>query len=259
MKLAGLLGTSVLLVLTLIGNSQAAVVTWNGASGLQPDEITQPYELIDSASPEDPVLSAGVLTLASDPNAELLAFKMSGDALSMPATPQVEFTMRMVSHSSQFPLLSAGAAVTITTQNSVGNTLYIGIDEVFFLTTGGNRGPSAIVDTDSSFHDYRIEIAGLSSGSAITLFQDNIEILSHVLSSNPSNYGVGARIAFGDITGIARGTSEWTFFQHNAAPPLPPSVPAGSDLGRGILLALLLVAGTFTRTRAPARAGLSPN
>src|SRR5687767_345837 len=45
---------------------QAGFVSeWNAGSGLRPDQISPPWTLTDTATPEDPVLSAGVLTLSA--------------------------------------------------------------------------------------------------------------------------------------------------------------------------------------------------
>ncbi len=202
--------------LFLVAEVRADLVVWQASSGLKPDQIGIPYSLVDTAS-NDPILSSGVLTLDTSLDNELMVYSMTGSTLAMPAAPVIEFNMRMVSQSTSFPLLRTGAAVGITTQNSVGNVVYIGIDEVFFLTSGGLQGPTASIDTDSSFHDYRIEVAGLSSGSAISLFQDDSLVLSHVLVTDSPNYGNEERIFFGNNTSVAHGASEWLSFQHNAA------------------------------------------
>ncbi len=196
---------------------RASIVTWQASSGLKPDEIANPYLLFDTAA-NDPVLSSGVLTIATTTNNERMGYRMEGSVLAMPAAPVIEFNMRMDSHQSiPYPHLRTGAAVGITTQNSVGNVVYIGIDEVFFLTTGGLQGPVASIDTDSSFHDYRIEVGGLVAGSSVSLFQDNVLVLSHELINDEPNYGNEASIFFGNNTTVAHGKSEWTSFQHNAA------------------------------------------
>ncbi len=217
-------------VLFLIGvpcGAQAAVVTWDATSGLKPDQIASPYTLFDSASPEDPVLASNILTLTTDADTELMTYQMVGAALDMPAAPLIEFTMQVVSQSTSFPSLRTGAAVSITTQNSVGNIVYIGTDEVFFLTAGGNRGPENLtIDTDTTSHAYRIEVAGLGAGSTITLFQDNISVLNHVLINNAPNFGSEARIFFGNNTTLAHGVSQWSFFQHNAGAIPEPTTGA---------------------------------
>lgn len=235
--------TIVLLVLTsLSGTVQAALLTWDGGTGFEPDEISPPYTLFDS-SVNDPVLSSGILTIDTDSNAELMGYRMLGASLVMPTAPRIEFNMRMGLQSSSSPTLRTGAAVSITTQNSVGNVVYIGTDEVFFLDTGGVRGPSAMIDTDSAFHDYRIEVAGINSGAAISLFQDNSLVLSHVLITDAANYGNTPRIFFGNNTTAAHGVSEWTSFEHNAAASV---VPEPSSL---FLMSIGLVFIAFSRKK----------
>ncbi len=222
---------------------RADTVIWEASSGLKPEQIGTPYSLVDTAS-NAPILSSGILTLDTGLDSELMVYSMNGPALAMPTAPVIEFSMRMDSHSTSFPTLRTGAAVGITTQSSVGNVVYIGIDEVFFLTSGGFQGPSANIDTDSIFHDYRIEVAGLSSGSAISLFQDNSLVLSHVLITDNANYGSEERIFFGNNTTVAHGISEWVSFQHNAAAVPEPT----SSL---LLLSALMCTGiTWKRTRS---------
>jgi len=208
--------------LLFVGDVRSDTVIWEASSGLMPDQIGNPYTLVDT-SVKDPILSSGILTIDTDIDSELMLYSMTGSTLAMPVAPVIEFNMRMDSHSTSFPTLRTGAAVSITTQNSVGNVVYIGIDEVFFLTSGGAQGPTANIDTDTSFHDYRIEVAGLSSGSTISLFQDNSLVLSHVLVTDAPNYGNEERIFFGNNTTVAHGTSEWVSFQHNAAAVPEPS------------------------------------
>ena len=225
-------------VFLVVQSAYCDVVDWNGSSGLYPDEITPQYSLFDTAI-NDPALSVGVLTLATNSDAELMGYSMNGASLAMPAAPQINFNMRMVSQSTSYPSLRTGAAVSITTQNNVGNVVYFGIDEVFFLTTGGTRGPDAVIDTDSGFHAYRIEVEGLSSGSKISLFQDDSPVLTHVLVADSGDYGNEPRIFFGNNTTVAHGTSEWTSFQHNAA-----AIPEPSSLSFAIFA---LILGGFAR------------
>ena len=207
---------TVAISLFFVADAHSELAVWEANSGLKPDQIGTPYSLVDTAD-NDPVLLSGILTLDTDLDGELMLYSMTAAALAMPTAPVIEFNMRMDSHSTSFPTVRTGAAVSITTQNSVGNVVYIGIDEVFLLTSGGAQGPVANIDTDSAFHDYRIELAGLGPGSAISVFQDNSLVLSHVLITDTGNYGNEERIFFGNNTTVAHGTSEWVSFQHNAA------------------------------------------
>jgi len=216
----GLLGAVLCVSMYLAGNVTADMVMWNASSGQRPDEISAPYSLLDT-SPNSPVLSAGLLTLQTDADAELMTYLMVGSELEMPGMPEIEFNMRMVSQETSFPAIRTGATVSITTQNNVGSALYIGTDEVFFLTNGGLRGPSAAIDTDSAFHDYRIEVDGLAAGSQIRLYQDNLLAISHTLITDSGNYGPQARVLFGNQTTVAHGISEWTSFHHNAGVAVP--------------------------------------
>jgi hypothetical protein len=222
----------------------AILLDWQATSGLKPDEIGTPFTLVDTSAANDPALSLGVLTLDTDADSELMTYTQAGATLDMSATPVIEFNMRMVSQSSiDFPLLRTGAAVGITTLGNAGTALYIGIDEVFFLTNGGLHGDdNNTIDTDGSFYDYRIEIDGLTAGSAVRLYQDNVEVLSDVLFNDSGNHGSGARIYFGNNTSVAHGTSEWTSFEHNALAVPEPGTCVLAILG-------LLTLGAMRRRR----------
>ena len=56
-----------LFVLIVLAGSRTASadLTWDGASGLLPDEIIPAWTLVDTASPEDPILTGGILTIAT--------------------------------------------------------------------------------------------------------------------------------------------------------------------------------------------------
>ncbi len=43
-----------------------SIVSWDGSGGLLPDQSSPAWTLFDDATPEDPVLSGGILTLSTD-------------------------------------------------------------------------------------------------------------------------------------------------------------------------------------------------
>ena len=107
----------------------AATVDWTAASGLFPNQLFPAYTLIDTAAPQDPVLSS-VLTLSTNTDSENMYYSMSGSDIAMPSNLVIEFTARYVSGSSS---AATRAPITIgfTTQPNVGCGLHIGLDTIF--------------------------------------------------------------------------------------------------------------------------------
>lgn len=218
MKAALRLWRIFLVVVASLNIAHGANLLWEASSGLTPDQVG--YELVNSSSPEVPVLSSSVLTISNDSAPEVLSYRMSGPDLLFPDTIEVFFRMRYVSGSSSANG-RAPAGVFITTAPNVGAILYIGSDEIF-LDSGSIsfRGPqNTNIDTDSSFHDYLLRIEGTVAGSVVSVFQDNQLVLSGVSFTSAASHGAVPRIAFGDGTSFAFGTSEWLSFGHNAYSP----------------------------------------
>ncbi|MBL8379692.1 MAG: PEP-CTERM sorting domain-containing protein [Burkholderiales bacterium] len=212
---------------------------WTAASGLLPDQVDARMALTDTATPEAPVLSGGVLTIATSSNPEFLFYSQGGTDLVVPATLTIEATMRLGAGSSSQTGTTAPrsyASIVFLTATSVGNALFFGPDRLFLLTGPDNLGPEVIVDTDDAFHDYVIRV----SGSTIDVYQDSILVLSGSQFTGGIFSGVDARIAFGDGTLAAQGTSLWTRFAHNASASQVPE-PATLFLA---LAALCGVAGS---------------
>jgi hypothetical protein len=96
--------------------------------------------------------------------------------------------------------------------------LGISRDVVSLSHGSGIDGPSATVDTDDSFHTYRIEVDDTSTaGTPIRVYQDELLILTDTLLGSGSNVTPEPRIWFGDGTTWAYGASRWRSFRHNAA------------------------------------------
>lgn len=198
----------------------AATYLWDASSGLFPNQVSPPMTLNDMSEPENPQLAAGVLTIANDFFSETMAYYMGGIDIQMPSHLTIATQMRFVSGSASDGTRSA-AEIRFQTAPGVGNSLFIEADSIFLLSGINTRGPSVGmgIDTNESFHTYRIEVSGTGSGSSIQVFQDGIlRLTGNTFSS--ANYG-NPLVLFGDATGIASGISEWTSFSHNAAAPKP--------------------------------------
>jgi hypothetical protein len=125
----------------------------------------------------------------------------------------VEVRMKYVSGVLPNPKRTA-AAIGVSVGNSYGNVLWIRGDEIFLWAGQDVIGPTATVDTDGSFHTYRIEV---TSAGAIAVFYDNSQVLAWTMYYDHRFYGPS--IWWGDGTGHAAGTSQWQLVRHNALHP----------------------------------------
>lgn len=119
--------------------------------------------------------------------------------------------MRLVSGAST-STTRAPAAIFLTTAPSIGISLHIDADRIFFAVGQGTNGPISNVDTDDAMHTYRLEHDG--SGN-FTLFHDDAEILNASAYESASDNGPVKRFAFGEGSNLAYGVSEWGSVRHD--------------------------------------------
>ncbi len=196
--------------------SHSVVTLWEASSGDHPTEHAPlPWNLFDDATPEEPVLSGGILTLSTSVNAERMTYKQSAAEISMPSTLVIEFEMRMVSGSTSSSARGP-VAVPFAVSPSTGNGFQIDVDKVFLNVSNVVPDTPAFVDTDDTFHTYRIEV----TGSVITVYQDDVQILTGSTYTDPAVFGTDLLIGWGMNSSLSHGVSEWKSFQHNAQPPI---------------------------------------
>jgi hypothetical protein len=198
-----------------LANDHSIVTLWDGATFLLPTELPIGYGFVDTADPEDAILAGGVLTMATSQDSEVMYYFQSGAQITMPDDLVIEARMRLVSGSSVVAY-RAPAMIMFTTAPTIGNALFIGIDQVFLLSGNTTVGDTALVDTNDSFHTYRIEV----SGGAITVYQDAVQILTGSTFSDVSANGNGRRVLWGIASINSYGAAEWQTFEHNASPPI---------------------------------------
>ena len=251
---------SIVLVAALAGlhASRAAAdtpVLWEATSGLFPDQIDLPYDLFDTAAPEDPVLSPTHLTLSTSIDSEIMGYEQLEPQVSIPDPLVIEARLRVLSGSGAIPA-TAPVDVIFTLTPEFGNGLRIHVDEIFLLLDNNVKGPSAVVDTNDAFHTYRMEVDGAGN---ISVYYDNVLTLTgSAFTSAPAN-GPTPRVAWGLASAFAHGTTEWEFVEHNAGPPIE-TVPALGEPGL-VLVSLLMVTTAWlmearrstVRVRSPCR------
>lgn len=113
--------------------------------------------------------------------------------------------------------------IQYVTAPNVTNFLWIDQDLIFLNAAGDVRGATAIVDTDGSFHDYRIEVLGTTAGSVVNVYYDGaaVPVLAGSLFSSTATT---TEISWGVLSPSVSGTSEWRFVGHNAAVPEPSTL-----------------------------------
>jgi hypothetical protein len=205
-------------LVALAGAASGATYSWNAASGLFPDQVDPTMVLTDTATPEGPVLSGGVLVLSTSDNPELMNYQQTGPAIAMPSNLQIDANLRWISGNSFAGPTSPRTPVNIlfTTSTGVGNTLFIGQDRLFLLAAPDILGPNVVVDTEA-FHEYRITVDGTAAGSAVQVLQDGIAVLSGTIFNGGVSLFGSPRVGFGEGTTLAQGVSEFRSFSHNAA------------------------------------------
>jgi Putative metal-binding motif/Lectin C-type domain/Viral BACON domain len=186
---------------------------WQGSDGMLPTSTSCPWRLVDDEPTVDPVLSGDrvILSAPSSPGASMY-YAQDASVLHMPPTFVIEAKVRVVSESHSAGSAYRGVSVGFVPTQNAGNVLFLGADEIFLWGQYGAQGPHLVVDTDDDFHTYRIEI----TGSVVSVIYDGTAALSGSLIGD-SRWGT-PNLFWGDGTGAATGTSEWTRFQHNARP-----------------------------------------
>ncbi|MBZ0112047.1 MAG: hypothetical protein K8J08_06280 [Thermoanaerobaculia bacterium] len=201
----------------LVASPSAAQTTvlWQASSGLFPDQGTRPWTLTDTAEPEDPTLGAGALTLATDANAEILYYGQTAEHVAIPSELVIETTLQLVSGSSSSNA-KGSVIVAFTLAPEFGNSLHIGVDDIFLLDDNNLRGDSAVVETDDGFHTYRIEVD--SFGEVVVLYDGVVTLSSSSFVSSPAN-GPDPRVIWGMASTESQGVADWLSFEHNAGEP----------------------------------------
>ena len=191
---------------TVAGN-QCYNASWNGSSQVLPSAACPPWTLTSIGSPSQSLLG-DTLTISSAQLLDNIHYGQFDFALTIPSLWVIEFTMRYVSGSTTASN-QAPAQIFFAKQGVFQNVLWIGTDELFLWSADQVRGPSAFVDTDNSFHTYRIEVD--SALGQTRVYHDNVQVLTMALwtGSNPTC------LALGEGSSSGYSTTKWAAFRHN--------------------------------------------
>ena len=223
----------------------ASTSRWDAPSGLLPTQIAVPWTQVDTAA-GDPSLASGTLTLSTVSNAENMGYRLDPPLLVIPPTTIMELRGRLVSTASA-DVSRTGMMVQINTAPFVVVQLGIAAGQIFLNSGDLVRGPIASVATTDAMHTYRIEVQGTTAGSTVKVYYDGALSLTGTSFNNPSSLNSPV-ILWGEISGLARGTSEWEFVEHNA---VAAAVPTLSPWSAALLCVLLCVTGLSMLSRRP--------
>src|SRR6266404_3472735 len=215
MKHTSISGCAAVLLLCCIQVLHAGDSIWTAASGALPTSLNPPWHPAGGTA----VLDNGVLRI-TNPNGQATFYQGDGieTDLDIPTNLVIEARMRLVS----------GTAIIyfVTQRGDAENWLRIGLDEIF-LSAGSrtNRGAVAPVDTDNAFHDYRVEVHGVTTGSVVQVFYDGTLTLTGSLFFGDEDEVI--QIVWGTLTG---GESLWQSFRHNASPAPGVSIFTAAEI-----------------------------
>ena len=156
-----------------------------------------------------------------------LSYFESAGCLDISNNLTIEFNTRIWWRNACWDTVSP-AAVYFGLGGGLGGVLYLGHDDVWLSGGNGTRGTgNSFVDTDDTFHTYRIEVSGKTLGSAINVFYDNgaTPLFTGSVFYDLALNGNEEKIGFGDITQEDSGVSKWDYLWHNAACVPIDSVP----------------------------------
>lgn len=228
----------------------AAVVTWYAAGGQTPDVAVPQWDLVDNANPENPVLSGGMLSLGGTAMPEQMYYTMAAANTDFSAGPTywLEARLRVNTQS-----LTSGwwrAPVSMGIGFAGGGFAVFELRRDYVYLRNGDNSVGAfnnLVDTDSDFHLWRMEVLGSTVGSIVNVYQNGNLVLS---DNSVYNTGGSSTVFWGDASIIAGGSSDWTYVSTNLARITSPDPTPVSSPGTMALASLAMLAAAWVRRRA---------
>ncbi len=193
-----------------ISSAQTYTSTWDALSHVFPDSTCPAWERFD-VTDQVPYFLGDSLVLQTTLNIQDLFFLTREPVISVPDPWIMEFRMKLESGATNV-IYAAPVGIGFVATPFYGNFLWIDVDRIQLLSNIQIVAATAIVDTDSSFHTYRIEV---SQSGAIAVFYDGVLKLSGSTFTNGAYWEPYARVDWGDINADSRGVSKWLYFRHN--------------------------------------------
>lgn len=190
-------------------------VVYDPGTGLTPDQACPAWAVADSAEPEDPVVTNGVLVTSTDVLAEGMSFHLTyaQTVTSLPATVVVEIDARFVNKAATGG--RTGSLFGFQLQGGAFSQTFTIDDGEFYLLQDSalGKGPSYSAPTSDSFHTYRLE--GDAATRVVRVYRDGVLVITHTAIAVAPLYPV----FFGDGTSGGAGTTEWRRISHNLLAP----------------------------------------
>jgi hypothetical protein len=196
----------------------AGTAVWKATLGF-PQDVNAAW-VLDDSSAFDPALGGGKMTLTTGSNEgqALMSYGMQGADIKYPkgVAYYAEAVVRVVSGGS---IDSSRSPVTIAYTFPNGNFVWFGLgtSNMFLLKANTTIGWTRTDLDTTSFHKYRIEVAGQKTGSLVTVYQDGVQVMQGPAVWHRDDAPRERRLAFGDYTISAYGVSEWKSFKTNIA------------------------------------------
>jgi hypothetical protein len=191
--------------------------TWDSSTSLLPQNSCPRWTEIDTSPDADGTILGGKLVVGpTTQDQHNVGYIQQGAQFSVPDTFVVEGRLQYRTGTSQV-ITRTPASLVFGTSPFVGNALNIGKDEVFLQRSNEVKEASVSVDTDDTLHTYRVEIA--KSSGRIDVFYDGQFITSGFTFTDTSFNGTTARVAFGELSLLAKGSSDYLWVRHNGVLP----------------------------------------
>jgi hypothetical protein len=208
---------SVVVLAGSLFTARAGIEGWSASSGLWPSQASTNWTYHGDSISVTPAIYGHFMLIDTTQNRRMSYFESAG-CIDIPNNLIIEFNTRMWWRNACVDTISP-AAVFFGLGNGLGSALYLGRDDVWLSGGNNTRGAgNSSVDTDDVFHTYRIEVSGITLGSAINVYYDNSATPLFIGSViyDPALNGNEERVGFGDITQEDSGVSKWDYLWHNA-------------------------------------------
>jgi hypothetical protein len=185
---------------------------YHASSNQFPQDVCSAWAQVDTAEPEEPALSAGLLRVSTSTDTENQYYGVYAPNVGYPAKLVVEARMQLISGSASTPSRAPAFVGFVLGPDHQKNMLQIASGEIFLLSAENTKAASAAVATTDALHVYRIEVdTGLGT---VEVFYDGQSKLTGVTFTDPN--ASPQYVAFGEGSTYATGTSDWDYVTHNA-------------------------------------------
>lgn len=222
-------------------------------TGLKPNEA--PFLLTNRGTINEPYWNNQNLVISTSDNVEQQFYYRSG--LSIPQSLMINARLKVSETNRDVPNGRTGVGIAWTVAPNRGNALFFSDSQIALLQNYGSFANAKDVTT-TEFHEYTIIIDedNIPDNDDVKVFiDDDKELALEFDNFYDDQLFSDETIAFGDLTILAAGASEWMSFHHNATigtigtsgatVPMPAALPLFCSA-----LGMLSIAG-WKRKKSP--------